>query len=57
MVKIYTRWTKAPKLLREVLIGHLLVLKEVPEIFTLWTPPNWGYIIVSSAPSGKNVFT
>jgi len=42
MVKIYTQWTKATKLIREVLMGHLLVLEGVPKIFTLGTPPNRG---------------
>jgi len=56
MVKIYTRWTTAPKLVREVLMGHLLILEEMPKIFSSETPPNRGYNIVSSSPSGKNVF-
>jgi len=42
MVKIYTRWTKAPKLVRKVFMGHLLILERVFLIFTSGTPPNWG---------------
>jgi len=34
MVKIYTRRTKAPKLVIEVFMDHLLILEEVPKIFT-----------------------
>jgi len=41
MVKIYTR-IKAPKLVREVFMGHLLILEGVLKIFTLGTPPNRG---------------
>jgi len=42
MVKIYIQWTKAPKLVREVCMGHLLILEGVPNIFTSGTPPNRG---------------
>jgi len=55
MVKIYTRWTKASKIGREVFMSHLLILEEVPKIL----PPEHSYIgeyIVSIAPRGKNAF-
>jgi len=54
--EIYTRRTKAPKLVKEVFRVDLSILEGVPKIFTSGTPPNWGYNIVPSTPSGENVF-